>query len=208
MEQDIWEHYQTTHPGQVQVLIADVGNGTAPQLQSFVDQIGATFPAMRNAGPAQPGGDFNVLYGPRDNYIVINKQGICRLNTYPMYAHGDRFHLAEMRACIDSLVSTPVDVPVPAAPRAFSLTIGPNPFRSRSTVELTLPRATSSGFVAVHDLSGRRVATLWEGALPAGTLRLEWDGRSAAGREVPPGVYLIRADLGGLALARRVTRLR
>jgi len=46
--------------------------------------------------------------------------------------------------------------------------------------------------LAVHDLGGRLVRTLWDGALAAGRHSLVWDGVDARGAAAASGVYLVR----------------
>lgn len=207
MQQDIWEAYQTSHPGQFQVIGADIYNGSAAQVQSFRNTTGATYPVLLQAADAT-GGHLGNLYGPNDNYVVISKQGIVRLNTYPSHAHGQRYQLEEIRGCIDTLLTNAVSVDG-AATRALSLSALPNPFRSSSMVELAIPEgAHGRGRVAVFDLGGRKLATLWEGEARPGAQRVRWDGRGRDGRPTPPGVYLVRAEVGGTAITRRITRLK
>ena len=67
----------------------------------------------------------------------------------------------------------------------------PNPFNPRVTVSFTLTAATSVR-LDVYDLRGRRLATLAEGDLPAGTYQRTWD---AAG--LPSGLYAYRLVAGG-----------
>jgi flagellar hook assembly protein FlgD len=66
---------------------------------------------------------------------------------------------------------------------------------------------SGSANVVVFDLAGRRVRTLFDGALEAGTHEWRWDGRDGAGRRVPGGVYLCRIDSGGASAAARVVLL-
>jgi hypothetical protein len=40
------------------------------------------------------------------------------------------------------------------------------------------------------------VRTLVDATWPAGEREVPWDARDAAGRAVPPGVYLVRLDVG------------
>ena len=90
------------------------------------------------------------------------------------------------------LTTLPVGVP-PAGPLA-ALELGsptPNPSRAAVRLALDLPAAAAidaGGF----DLAGRRVASLATGALSAGRHDLVWNGRDAAGRAVPAGVYFAR----------------
>jgi hypothetical protein len=65
----------------------------------------------------------------------------------------------------------------------------------------------------VYDLSGRRVRTLMQEALPAGDHNFIWDGRDADGRRAGQGVYLVRMRYAGAeghngALSRKVLLLR
>jgi aminopeptidase N len=81
----------------------------------------------------------------------------------------------------------------------------PNPWRLHVTVDLALLRGTRLR-VTVHDATGRLVQTLEDGPMQPGWRRLVWDGRTAAGTEVPPGVYLIRAASGDTTVTRRTVR--
>ena len=94
--------------------------------------------------------------------------------------------------------------PTPTAPTppasGAALTVGPNPTGGAATVRLDFP-APAEVRVAVYDVLGRRVATLASGALAARTHRLPLDAAPLA-----PGVYVVRAEVGGGAvLVRRVT---
>jgi FG-GAP-like repeat/FG-GAP repeat/FlgD Ig-like domain len=78
----------------------------------------------------------------------------------------------------------------------FVLTsIGPNPCRDEATIWFSLPEAGAAR-LTVHDVSGRHVATLVDGALGAGAQTASWDTRDAAGRRVAAGVYLLRLERG------------
>ena len=62
------------------------------------------------------------------------------------------------------------------------------------------------GKLRAADLSGRRVALLHDGMLPAGAHRLSWTrGRDG---ELPAGVYWVRTAAGGVERAVQVVRLR
>ena len=65
----------------------------------------------------------------------------------------------------------------------------PNPCRERVRLAFDL-RASVRVELAVHDLSGRRVRTLFSGPASAGLHRTSWDGRDAQGHLMPGGVYL------------------
>ena len=205
-EQDVWQYYQSAHPGEVQVLGADVWNGTVQGVRDFRDQTGASFPLLLQ-GAAPAGGDLSALYGPWDNYIVINKQGIVRYHAANSYPHGNRYHLNELRATVDSLVGSTVEVPPPSTGSAIRLSAGPNPFRGATAIQLAIPGATADARIEVLDVQGRRVTTLHAGPLAAGASRFAWDGRDARGSQPAPGLYLVRASVGEQTFHQRLVRL-
>jgi trimeric autotransporter adhesin len=83
----------------------------------------------------------------------------------------------------------------------------PNPFRSTTSFAY---RLTGAGHVRVtiHDLRGRQIAVLEDGARPAGTTFVTWDGSDEDGREAPAGIYFVRMELPGRVEMRRVVRLK
>lgn len=82
-------------------------------------------------------------------------------------------------------------------PGAASLSFAAFPSPSRSvTLSFTLPQATDVQ-LGVYDLFGRRIATLANGRLQAGTYTQAWSGRSDAGHQVGSGVYFYRLNAGG-----------
>jgi hypothetical protein len=204
VQQDIQQHYDASHPGQVQVIGADLWNGSPAQVQSFRNQTGALFPLLLQ-GAAATGGNLETLYGTYDNYVVMNKQGIVRYHAALLWPHGNRYHLDQIRGCVDSLVAGTVDAP-PAAPASLALAVGPSPFRDATGIALAVP-APGRARVAVHDVSGRRVATLHDGPVAAGWTRLAWNGRDDGGRRSPAGVYLVAAEVDGRRLVRRAVLL-
>jgi hypothetical protein len=71
----------------------------------------------------------------------------------------------------------------------------PNPFVRSAALRFQLPR-TEDVFLAVYDPAGRRVATVLDGQLPAGSHVSVWDGRDDAGRPVASGTYIVRLAAG------------
>lgn len=80
----------------------------------------------------------------------------------------------------------------------------PNPTRGALRLPLSLARAASVDW-ALHDLQGRRVATLWRGALEPGVSELV----AAAPAALAPGLYFARLRVAGTELpAQRVALVR
>lgn len=206
VEQQIHDHYASVAPGEVEVIGVDMWNGTASGVNNFRNSTGASYPLLLN-GATATGGNVETLYGPWDDYVVISKQGIVRYHAALQYPHGNRFHLNEIRATVDSLVAGFVDVP-PAAPRGLSLSAGPNPTRAGAVITLSLPRAADAVRVNVLDASGRSIARLHDAGAGAGVLTLAWDGRLADGSLAPAGLYLVHARVGGDLLSRRLAVVR
>jgi len=65
----------------------------------------------------------------------------------------------------------------------------PNPFNPSTVIRFTLPES-GAVTLTVHDLLGRRVATLVDGDLAEGTHSVRWNGRDAAGTVAQSGVYM------------------
>jgi hypothetical protein len=82
----------------------------------------------------------------------------------------------------------------------------PNPFRDSTTIEYALTAAADVR-LEVFDVAGAPVAQLVDGPVGPGVHSAFWDGRSAAGEELPPGVYVIRLTAGGTESAVRALKL-
>jgi len=93
--------------------------------------------------------------------------------------------------------------PSRATPGGVRLGASPNPFSSATTVEFALARP-GRAVLDVFDVGGRRVRRLAEGAFPAGTERVEWDGRDDSGRRVEPGAYFVHLRSASGTLTQRL----
>jgi len=83
----------------------------------------------------------------------------------------------------------------------------PNPFNPSTTIPFVLSRDGRVN-LEVLDASGRRVATLFAGELPAGSHALTWAGVDDGGWPVASGVYLYRLRDEGESQARRMLLLK
>jgi hypothetical protein len=75
----------------------------------------------------------------------------------------------------------------------------PNPFvaGSHTTIGFAVPER-SQVRVAVYTVAGQRVGTLADGTFEAGRRSLMWDGRSADGRTLAPGMYVCKLEATSL----------
>ena len=97
---------------------------------------------------------------------------------------------------------------VPGAPPA-RLQVSParpDPATGPASVRLELPRAERVRLEVV-DVAGRMIRAIDAGVLTAGPHDLVWDGRDAAGRSAPAGLYWLRVHAGSDEAFRRVVRL-
>jgi flagellar hook capping protein FlgD len=233
VEQDIHQYYEAGHPGEVVVLGADLFNGTPSALGGFKQSTGATYPLLLISSIGT-GGNIQALYGERDHVVVISKQGIVRYQANDHWAYGGAWLLNDVRGCVDSLLTSAAGVrpnrlfirePVqrprqepPSSPQSgledaasagASLRVAAEPTRSTFAVALANPSGRAEpARVTVHDLAGRRVATLFDGPAAPGLTTLTWDGRDRAGRAAASGVYHVRAEIAGSTLSRRIALVR
>lgn len=90
-------------------------------------------------------------------------------------------------------------VDVPDADRGLrALAASPNPFNPATVLSFDMPRRGAVD-LAVHDVAGRRVATILTGTLPAGPHEVRWDGRTDDGGRAGSGIYLVRLVAPGSA---------
>ncbi len=85
--------------------------------------------------------------------------------------------------------------------------IYPNP--ATNEIHLTF-YSEQNGFVtiAAFDLSGKKIATIYDREITAGEFRLTWDLNDSAGDPVPAGIYIISINSGSLMNTQKVVVIR
>jgi hypothetical protein len=98
---------------------------------------------------------------------------------------------------------------VPDQARVSELLVvaAPNPFRGITTIRFSMPEA-GPATLAIHDVAGRRVRTLLDGAVGEGDRRFVWDGRDDTGRALASGVYFYRLQAAGNSRTGQVQLLK
>lgn len=83
----------------------------------------------------------------------------------------------------------------------------PNPFKgsTRIAFELGSPEHVT---LRIHDVTGALVRTLLDGERGPGRVEEDWDGRDAAGRALPAGVYFCRLLTTSTSLSGKLVRAR
>ncbi|MBN1504113.1 MAG: T9SS type A sorting domain-containing protein [Candidatus Eisenbacteria bacterium] len=135
----------------------------------------------------------SVLVGHNGDYTYIPKPGQWMNIRGPIdYIYEDFRIEPRYDADIDTVNVIAVDPGVTPAPAVFSLEQNfPNPFNPVTTVMFSLPEK-GEAMLAVYDVSGRLVKTLYHGVLDQGKHKATWDGRNNAGRVVSSGVYFCK----------------
>jgi len=95
-----------------------------------------------------------------------------------------------------------VAVDPPSVPGAGALLAArPNPFRSQASIRFAVPEAGDAR-VTVHDVAGKRVATLVDGVRTAGSHEVTFDAST-----LPAGVYFFRLEAGTHTDVKRMVRV-
>ncbi len=87
------------------------------------------------------------------------------------------------------------------------LLASPNPAASRSWIRFSVP-VSGPARVAVYDVTGRHVRTLWDRTAESGEHAVEWDARGESGARVAAGVYLVRLQAAGATATARMVVVR
>jgi hypothetical protein len=97
----------------------------------------------------------------------------------------------------------------PPVPGEFALLQNyPNPFNMETMISFSLPSKEDVD-LAVFDILGRKVATLYSGPADAGVTDIRWTGRSSSGDHIASGVYYYTLTVkGGESITKRMTLLK
>jgi subtilisin family serine protease len=91
-------------------------------------------------------------------------------------------------------------------PELFRLSLRqnrPNPVKGSTTFEFTLPLGCIDGELAVYDIAGRRVATVFRGS-GAGPHTVGWAPVGDDGRRLPAGLYVVVLSATGETAVRKM----
>jgi hypothetical protein len=100
----VWQDFKNT--GRFQVLDVDVWNGSIVQVQGYITVTGATFPVLRDAGYLTGAAYYGMN---RDNYLVIDPEGIVRYASTTVQGGIGGWQDAAVRAAIVSALTVGVE---------------------------------------------------------------------------------------------------
>jgi hypothetical protein len=104
------------------------------------------------------------------------------------------------------IVSQRASATVPRAALAFHPAT-PNPFTTDATLSFSLAERGPVE-LAVYDVSGRRVATVFSGERDAGEHAFHWNGIGDDGNRASAGIYFCRLRAGKETLTRKISLVR
>lgn len=174
--------------------------GSAADLDWFLYNASLTEVA-RGFTTANPEvGNYNAAAGRY--YLRVNGyQGAT--SGYSLTVNGGLANIIQMAEKGD-----PVRSALTAAPLVTSLFQNqPNPFRINTAIHFALAQAGQVS-IQVFDANGRLVHTLAEREFEPGVHDVEWNGRSADGQVMAPGVYFYRLTAPGFGRTRKMLLLK
>ncbi len=165
----------------------------------------------------------DMIPSSEGNYIEIN-QGETRYYTFPfnvpeplepgncalvafVQSDQDRQILQGARIKIPDLNNTTDIEHITQVPDRFLLDQNyPNPFNSRTSIGFSVE--TGYVNVAIFDISGSLVKTLFDGELDGGSYSVEWDGKDNYDSEVSSSIYYYRVRNGNDFRVNKMTFLK
>jgi hypothetical protein len=85
----------------------------------------------------------------------------------------------------------------------------PNPFNPATRIAYVVPDGPPQDVsLVIYDVTGARVRTLVDGAVPAGRHEAVWDGRDNRGTQVGSGVYFYRMQQRGFTATKKMLLLK
>jgi hypothetical protein len=202
---DLDDRFKIDGPIDIKVEIYD--NSTAGMRIEYNTEQAADTPtewvvgqqdlAIRTVTFTIPGAKFsNALPGGMDFRIASNLRGDVTVRWVRVVRHA----LPDIETSLPDAQS--------ALPEQMQLEQNyPNPFNPKTTIRFSLPQAGRAQ-LAVFDLLGRKVRTLFDDVMPQGSHVQKWDGRLTSGLPAASGVYLIQLRTANAIRVQKALLLR
>jgi hypothetical protein len=145
----------------------------------------------REANVVEPG-DFMVSQMP---FGIINPQGVTVRRTIIVGERNNHIENIEIEVIYGDAPELPLDYVL--------YQNYPNPFNPETNVKFSVPK-TSDVTVAVYDMLGKYVTTLFQGKMDRGTKVVNWDGRNSKGALSATGMYIVRMTSGFFQQSRKM----
>ncbi len=166
---------------------------------------------MINTGPfsMQPGEMQEIVIGVLGGYGIENARNalaVFDLQQKAPYVHWLYQDMANFEAPQGIRDTTRYTEPV-IGPSHFYLGQNyPNPFNGGTQFNIKIPQEMPVD-LAVYNVLGQRVKTIYQGSLAQGVYPFTWQGNNTAGVQVSGGLYFIRLSSDGLTRVRKMVYL-
>jgi lamin tail-like protein/flagellar hook capping protein FlgD len=180
------------------VLRADDKEGTYDEIDSY-----KTNEALKGAGNSSSQNNYQFIDNSVFNdetywykLVDIDLNGV-RTEHGPIYATPHSAEVEEINTF---------------APETFALAQNkPNPFNPSTSIEFSIPELREGAMrvtLAVFDLLGKKVVTLYDGMVDAGTYKVDWNGSDQAGKQTPSGIYIYQINSENFTQSKRMLLLK
>jgi hypothetical protein len=212
------------------LVVADIHTQPTDEYGSLVGRVlhvGTGRPELGVFVAASPGQPQTAYVGPVAAYNEHVTVGFQRLtdeewqtlydSARPLRPDWTHVYLADAegrarpggrRLAADDSTGTPPQ----AAPRPVRILVGqnvPNPFNPGTTIPFHLDGDRGAQVrLTIYDARGQLVRALLDEHFPPGAYDARWNGTDAAGRDVPSGIYFVRAEAEGTSATRKAILLR
>jgi hypothetical protein len=187
--------YFRVDPGADKILLyAEDGDPSRALGVVRLPELDAPAPAHMSASKKLPGAGSDIRVASSGHFVFLSGRAY-------------RWLSDDLRAALGTLTADYLLAPPGATARLEVRPPWPNPSGGASRIAFLLPAAERVR-LALFDVTGRRVRVLRDADSPAGWNAEIWDGRDAAGRRAPSGIYFARVDAGGHSAVARVLRAR
>ena len=174
---------------------------------------------------------FSRLNNDSDSVVLFDSSGsvVDKVDYQSKWGGGDGFSLERINPrgfssessnwsqCVSAEGGTPGrrnSIFASSLPPRAKISVSPNPFspdgdgvEDAATISYVLPTKTSAVNLRIYDIHGRCIRTLLGATLSGSQGSVIWDGRNAAGRVCPMGIYILcieslSSTAGEVALAK------
>ena len=133
--------------------------------------------------------------------LEIGRDSTIHVAVYALWSQGSEIRYVSAPMPLDA-----DDFPIAPVPRVISVNSG-MPVSDEVEIRLILAEAQNLN-LSMYDLFGRRIYSVFEGFLYAGSHNFEWNCQGFYGASVPNGTYLCSAKMGEHRVSERIVVLR
>ena len=138
-------------------------------------------------------GDLEVIIGGTDGLNIIDVNGIKNKMRFWNTFMADNHRTGNF---VFKLMTTSIEEPEVIPTTNQLLQNYPNPFNPTTTIEYTIS-ASGKVVLAVYNILGQHIRTLFQGYQSVGMHKFIWDGTDNAGKRVVSGVYFYKLTIEG-----------